>query len=67
MEALKETSRTSKSKPRCKTCGSDDVRIDAWAEWNMELQQWELSQTFDAAFCNNCEDHKSHLEWIPAS
>ena len=47
----------------CRTCGSEDVRLDAWAEWNISTQRWQLSQTFDAAYCNNCECDKSHLEW----
>ena len=46
-------------KPRptmlCNTCGSEDVRIDAWAAWNVKLQQWELAETFDYAYCNNCD------------
>jgi hypothetical protein len=59
-------SEASKCKPVCQTCGSDNVRLDAWAEWNLDTQRWELSQTFDAAYCDRCECHKSHLEWIPA-
>ena len=40
----------------CKTCGSDDVVKDAWANWDYSLQQWVLSQTFDSAWCEKCED-----------
>jgi len=48
------------SKPRryiviCGTCGSEEVRVDAWAEWDPETQRWEVAQTFDAAFCDRCQ------------
>lgn len=39
----------------CKYCGSDDVKRDAWAEWNPEAQKWVLSSVFDEAFCECCE------------
>jgi hypothetical protein len=39
----------------CATCGSQDVKRDAWAEWDKEGQRWELSETFDHAFCDRCE------------
>jgi hypothetical protein len=28
---------------------------DAWASWNYQKQEWELSQSFDHAFCEDCE------------
>lgn len=39
----------------CKTCGSTDVRRDAWAEWNREEQRWVLGEVYDQAYCNACE------------
>lgn len=40
----------------CRKCGSEDVLCDAYASWNVETQEWELSQTFDkGAYCNNCD------------
>jgi hypothetical protein len=39
----------------CNTCGSEKVLIDAWAAWNKDNQRWELSDTFDAAFCAECD------------
>jgi hypothetical protein len=38
----------------CKTCGSEDVWIDANAEWDVEEQCWDLKSTFDAAWCDTC-------------
>jgi hypothetical protein len=40
---------------RCAACQSDDVVRDAWASWSYQSQQWELSQVFDHAFCEQCE------------
>lgn len=44
-----------KIKKCCSTCGSTDIKFDAWAEWDEESQQYELSQTFDNTFCESCE------------
>lgn len=38
----------------CTTCGSDQVLLDAWAAWNPDTQKWELSSTFDSAYCEKC-------------
>ena len=39
----------------CSTCGGEDVLCDAYASWNVESQEWELSNTFDkGSFCNDC-------------
>ena len=39
----------------CSICGSENVRRDAWAVWNVETQSWELSTVFDAGFCDDCD------------
>jgi hypothetical protein len=31
----------------CERCGSDLVTLDAWAEWNVEQQQWVFGATYD--------------------
>ena len=46
----------------CKTCSSDDVYRDAWANWDYSLQQWMLSQAFDNAWCEKCEDETNLIE-----
>ena len=47
----------------CGRCGSDHVKADAYAEWNADAQEWELSQTFDkGAFCNKC-DGETSIYW----
>ena len=39
----------------CDACGSDLVTRDAWAEWNVEEQDWVLGAAYDYAFCHKCE------------
>lgn len=39
----------------CAVCGSEDIRKDAVASWNVALQQWELVAVFDDPnFCEDC-------------
>ena len=45
----------------CSNCGSDDIVSDAWAEWSIETQQWQLGQVFDQTFCLACESDCSLL------
>src|SRR5690606_40474676 len=48
-----------KKQPRvqvvCGTCGSTDVSRDAWGDWNVATQQWELRSVYDDAHCHDCE------------
>ncbi len=48
----------------CGTCGSADVRRDAWAEWDSEKQDWVLGSVFDDGHCNVCEGESS-LDEVP--
>lgn len=53
-----------KEKPVCSHCGSDDVRADAYAAWDVETQEWELTATFDkGAVCEDCCEPCS-LDWV---
>lgn len=38
----------------CAECGSDDVRRDAFAEWSVENQEWELAAVLDQGYCETC-------------
>ncbi len=50
----------------CERCGGTAVAREAWAEWDVQAQQWLLATLFDFAFCLTC--HKStHLIARPAS
>lgn len=55
-----------KEKPICHTCGSDNVRKDAYAVWNEEKQEWELDTTYDDTACMDCEN-SCKLDWIEIS
>jgi hypothetical protein len=39
----------------CRDCGGNSVSRDAWAEWDVEAQDWVLGSAFDYAFCHDCE------------
>jgi len=39
----------------CRTCGSNRVLRDAWAEWDVEKQDWVLQNVFDNSFCEVCD------------
>lgn len=39
----------------CAQCGSAQVTRDAWAEWSVDEQDWQLGAAFDYAFCHRCE------------
>ncbi len=46
----------------CGHCGSDDVRRDAWAEWDVRTQAWVLGTVFDAGHCEKCGGEASLKE-----
>jgi len=58
----------------CKTCGSQNVKRDAWASWDPDIQDWVLEQVFDAGHCDDCDGETSLTEdplpsayevWLP--
>ena len=53
----------------CERCGSNHVTLDAWAEWNVEQQEWVLGATYDHTYCHKCdsETHLVEVELAPAS
>lgn len=48
----------------CSKCGSDHVSRDAWADWDVESQDWVLGAVFDAGFCHRCEGEASLAEVV---
>lgn len=48
--------------PICNRCGSNAVLLDAYAEWDMEKQDWVLQNVFQDAVCEDCEGETS-LGW----
>lgn len=55
--------RSDKEIPTCPQCGGTDVKVDAWATWDVEEQQWELHSTYENYFCEDCEETISSLQW----
>lgn len=40
----------------CSTCQSEDIKMDAYASWNFELQMWEAEDVFlNIGICNKCD------------
>ena len=48
----------------CGTCGGRNVSRDAWADWSITKQEWELGGVFDYGHCHDC-DGESRLVEIP--
>ena len=38
----------------CSICDGQNIRGDAYAEWDFEQQEWALSNVFDARICEDC-------------
>lgn len=49
--------------PHCKYCDSTDVKLDAFASWDTETQQWVLAVTYDNGFCSACERDAKSFNW----
>jgi hypothetical protein len=53
---------TKKLKYICASCGSENVVWDAWANWDFEKQQTVLENSFDQAFCCDCDGDCKTIE-----
>lgn len=40
--------------PRCAECGSNQISVDATAQWDVEEQDWVLCGTCDHTVCEDC-------------
>lgn len=58
----------------CEICGGQNVKRDAWASWDPDIQEWVLEQVFDAGHCDDCDGETSLTEeplpiayevWLP--
>jgi hypothetical protein len=55
-----------KEEPKVRiACGSEDVSRDAWGDWDVATQRWELRTVFDYAHCHVC-DGETRLREAPA-
>jgi hypothetical protein len=46
----------------CGTCGTQNVLVDAWAEWNPKEQKWELAEVCQTVYCQECDGESSISE-----
>jgi hypothetical protein len=46
----------------CSTCGTQNVLVDAWAEWNPSEQKWELAKVCQTVYCQECDGESSIVE-----
>lgn len=48
----------------CLRCKSDQVGQDAFCDWNIETQQWEIANMMGEMFCHTC-CHSTELVEFP--
>ena len=46
----------------CAYCGSSSVMMDAWAVWDIKLQDWVLGDTCTEVVCQVCNGETSLIE-----
>jgi len=46
----------------CQSCGSEEVFLDAYAQWSVDAQDWELCSTYDHAWCAICDGETRPVE-----
>ena len=46
----------------CGWCASTDVARDAWAEWDVDRQEWVLGRVMDDGWCFACERERELTE-----
>ncbi|HEY1607394.1 MAG TPA: hypothetical protein VGF77_17545 [Allosphingosinicella sp.] len=46
----------------CNVCGGSTVTRDAWAEWDVDEQDWVLGAAYDFAFCHDCQQETKLVE-----
>lgn len=52
------------SEPTCPYCGSNDVFIDAVANWDASISDWSLSGTQDTMSCQTCDKEFETAKWV---
>ncbi len=48
--------------PICSRCGSTAILKDAWAQWDVDAQDWVLAAVFDYTICDDC-GREASIEW----
>jgi hypothetical protein len=59
---------TTKRVPCCPKCGSADISADAASRWDIDTQQWEVTNIFDKGkSCDDCGHEFSDADWRDAT
>lgn len=68
LESLSETSPENQKKTKvklvCRSCGSDNIVADAYARWDIQTQEWEMSSILDNKICESCGYEKNYCDEI---
>lgn len=65
------TTRNPKRKPIrvnmvCCSCGSDDILVDAYAEWDPILRRWDLhGASGNRGYCAECDSPEGRIKVVP--
>ena len=62
IETAAENGTLSRTHVICATCGSENVRADAYASWDADTGEWILHSIYDEKFCEVCETSTSLLD-----
>jgi len=49
--------------PTCTNCGSEELSRDAYANWNIGTQSWEVSSVYDFFICDQCGESAQYANW----
>ena len=48
----------------CESCGSKEIKYDAWAYWDEESQALALDSTYEHVYCISCDNSTKPKEII---
>lgn len=52
-----------KVKMVCAECGDESVLADAYVQWNIETQDWDVANVFEkGGYCDTCEGEARYNE-----
>jgi hypothetical protein len=46
----------------CSYCGSEDVKVDAFASWNKDENKWELESVYEKGICDDCDGEATIID-----
>lgn len=52
------------SHPVCPYCNSEDIVVDANAQWNKEAEEFQLVGTHDGGGCETCQETFKRPNWV---